>query len=79
MFDVGVLALALGSVAVLAGLVLAGVVRVRSGPAVLLATWSACMATAVAFPIGDVWNAPTTAAYIHSTVAIIGFVSLPAA
>ena len=56
MFDVGVLALAAGSMLVLAGLVQAGVVRAVSGSTVFVTLWSAALAVLVFFQKYDFAN-----------------------
>lgn len=77
-FDAGVLAVAAGSAAVLAGLVRAGLVRWRSAPAVLLAAWSACLVVVVAFEKIDWSVGPTPAGYLHRYASLVAFLCLPA-
>ena len=48
-FDAGVLAVAIGSVAVLAALARARLVRLRGAAATLMAAWSVCLMVVVAF------------------------------
>ena len=58
-FDAGVLAVAAGSAAVLAGLIRAGLVRWRSTSTALLAAWSALLVVVVAFEKID-WSVGPT-------------------
>ena len=77
-FDAGVLAVAAGSAAVLAGLLRAGLVRYRSGTAVLFAAWCACLVVVVAFEKIDWSVGPTPTGYLHRYASLVAFVCLPA-
>lgn len=79
LFDAGVLALALGSVAVLGALLRAGLVRARSWPALLLVVWSLSLAVVVAFEKIDWSVGPTPGGYVHRYASLVAFVSLPVA
>lgn len=81
MFDVGVLALAAGSMLVLAGLVRAGVVRALSGSSVFVTLWSASLAVLVFFEKYDFANGQHTGAsgMIHRMASLVAFLSLPTA
>ena len=81
MFDLGVLALAVGSVAILAGLVRAGVVRALSGATVFVALWSGALAVLVFFQKYDFANGEHTGAsgMIHRMASLVAFLSLPLA
>jgi hypothetical protein len=81
MFDVGVLALAAGSMLVLAGLVRAGVVRAVSGSAVFVTLWSAALAVLVFFEKYDFANGEHTgpSGMIHRMASLVAFLSLPTA
>ncbi|MGZ8750820.1 MAG: DUF998 domain-containing protein, partial [Pseudonocardia sp.] len=78
-FDAGVLAVAAGSVAVLAGLVRAGLVPRRGAAVSLLAAWSACLVVVVAFEKIDWSVGPTPMGYVHRYASLLAFFCLPAA
>ena len=78
-FDAGVLAVAAGSAAVLAGLVRAGLVALRGTAGVLLAAWSVCLVVVVAFEKIDWSVGPTPAGYVHRYASLLAFVCLPVA
>ena len=78
-FDAGVLAVAAGSAAVLAGLVRGGLVAVRGAAAALLAAWSVCLVVVVAFEKIDWSVGPTPAGYVHRYASLLAFFCLPAA
>jgi hypothetical protein len=78
-FDAGVLAVAAGSAAVLAGLVRAGLVALRGSAAALLAAWSVCLAVVVAFEKIDWSVGPTPMGYVHRYASLLAFFCLPAA
>lgn len=81
MFDVGVLALAAGSMLVLAGLVRAGVVRALSGSALFVTLWSGALAVLVFFEKYDFATGERTGAsgMIHRIASLVAFLSLPTA
>jgi hypothetical protein len=78
-WDAGVLAVAAGSAAVLAGLVRTGLARPRSAAAVLVAVWTACLVVVVAFEKIDWSVGPTPAGYLHRYASLVAFLCLPAA
>jgi Protein of unknown function (DUF998) len=78
-FDAGVLAVAAGSAAVLAGLVRAGLVALRGTAALLLAAWSVCLVVVIAFEKIDWSVGPTPTGYVHRYASLLAFFCLPAA
>jgi hypothetical protein len=78
-FDAGVLAVAAGSVAVLAGLVRSGLAPARGVTATLMAAWSACLVVVVAFEKIDWSVGPTPTGYVHRYASLVAFFCLPAA
>ena len=78
-FDAGVLAVAAGSAAVLAGLVRAGLVPLRGASTALLAAWSGCLVVVVAFEKIDWSVGPTPTGYVHRYASLLAFFCLPAA
>jgi hypothetical protein len=78
-FDAGVLAVAAGSAAVLAGLVRAGLVALRGAAVALLAAWSVCLVVVVAFEKIDWSVGPTPTGYVHRYASLLAFFCLPAA
>jgi Protein of unknown function (DUF998) len=79
LFDAGVLAVAAGSAAVLAGLVGAGLARWRGTAAGLLAAWSGCLAVVVAFEKIDWTVGLTPTGYMHRYASLLALFCLPAA
>ena len=78
-FDAGVLAVAAGSVAVLAGLVRSGLAPRRGATTMLLTAWSACLVLVVAFEKIDWSVGPTPTGYLHRYASLVAFFCLPAA
>ena len=78
-FDAAVLAVAVGSLAVLAGLARARLVRLRGVAVTLLAAWSAFLVVVVAFEKIDWSVGPTTTGYLHRYASLVAFFCLPAA
>jgi hypothetical protein len=78
-FDAGVLAVAAGSAAILAGLVRACLVAARGTASVLLATWTVCLVIVVAFEKIDWSVGPTPTGYVHRYASLLAFFCLPAA
>ena len=78
-FDAGVLAVAAGSAAVLAGLVRAGLVPCAARRWLSLAAWSACLVIVVAFEKIDWSVGPTPTGYVHRYASLLAFYCLPAA
>lgn len=79
MFDAGVLGLATGSALVLSALIRAGVLRARSGVAVLLVVWVAALVVVVVFEKANWSVGPSTGGYIHRFASLAAFTSLPVA
>jgi len=79
MFNAGVLALAVGSAAVLVALVRTGLVPAASTAAALLATWSTALVLVVAFEKIDWSVGPSLGGYIHRYSGLLAFTSLPVA
>ncbi|ATE56358.1 DUF998 domain-containing protein [Actinosynnema pretiosum] len=79
-FDVGVLLLAAGSVAILVALVRAGVARWWSPGAVAMALWSAGLTLVVLFPKHN-WamGGPSASGTVHRVASVLAFLSLPVA
>ena len=78
-FDAGVLAVAAGSAAVLAGLVRAGLAAGRGAVAALIAVWCVCLVVVVAFEKIDWSVGPTPTGYVHRYASLLAFFCLPAA
>ena len=79
MFNVAVIALALGSFAVLASLVLSGRAVVRSAGVLLGAVWVAALTVIVIFPKNNWSVGPSTGGQIHRVASIVAFLCLPVA
>jgi hypothetical membrane protein len=78
-FNLGVAALALGSVAILASLVLTGRARRGSLGVALGAVWSAALVLVMIFPKHNWAVGPSTNGSIHRVASIVAFVCLPIA
>jgi len=78
-FNVGVLALALGSLAVLAAIVRAGLARPASIGVWLGVAWSAALTVIVLFPKHNWAVGPSTNGQIHRAASIVAFLCLPVA
>jgi hypothetical protein len=79
MFDVGVLALAAGSVAVLVALVRAGLMRWPSFAAAGMLVWVAGMVAVVAFEKTNWSVGPSIGGMIHRYASLVAFLALPVA
>jgi hypothetical protein len=81
MFDLGVLALAAGSLAVLAGLVRIGAVRALGGTSVLVTLWTASLVALVVFQKYDFAHGGHSgpSGLIHRMASLVAFLSLPSA
>ena len=77
MFDIGVVALALGSVAIMAALARAGLLRPLSGASLMLAVWAVGMATVVVFEKTNWSIGPSVGGYIHRYASLVAFLALP--
>ncbi|ALG11159.1 DUF998 domain-containing protein [Kibdelosporangium phytohabitans] len=78
-FNLGVFALALGSLAVLATLVGRNVIRPFSVSSVLITSWSLCLMAVVVFPKNNWAIGPSVGGMIHRYASVVAFISLPVA
>ena len=78
-FNLGVLALALGSLAVLAGIVRAGLARPAAAGIWLGVAWSAALTVIVLFPKHNWAVGPSAGGQIHRVASIVAFLCLPVA
>lgn len=78
-FNVGVIALALGSLAILIAAATAGLARVGSAGFVLGGAWVAGLLAVVVFPKHDWAVGPSTAGHVHRVASLVAFVCLPLA
>lgn len=78
-FLTGVLALAVGSILLLVGLIRAGVVAPLSPGSMLLSLWVIGLVGVAAFPKHNWEIGPSTSGSIHRMATLLAFVSLPAA
>ncbi|MCP3800822.1 DUF998 domain-containing protein [Allokutzneria sp. A3M-2-11 16] len=79
LFDLALLLLAAGSLAILAALVRGGLVRFRSVGAVMLGLWSAGLTVVVLFPKHNWAIGPSLSGDIHRVGSLVAFLSLPVA
>ena len=78
-FNVGVLALAVGSLAIAAGLVIAGLARAGSLGVALIGVWSAALLVIMFFPKHNWAVGPSANGQIHRVASIVAFLALPIA
>lgn len=78
-FNTGVVALALGSLAILVAAAWAGLARVRSVAFVLGLAWVAALLVLVAFPKHNWAVGPSTNGQIHRVASLVAFLCLPIA
>jgi hypothetical protein len=78
-FNLGVIALAAGSLAVLAALVSAGRAARWSAGTLLGAVWAAALVAIVLFPKHNWSVGPSTNGHIHRVASIVAFLALPLA
>lgn len=78
-FLTGVLALAVGSILLLAGLIRAGVIAPLSVGSILMSMWVIGLIGVAAFPKHNWEIGPSTSGSIHRVATLLAFVSLPAA
>ena len=78
-FLTGVLALAVGSMLLLVGLIRAGVLAPLSVGSILLSLWVIGLVGVAAFPKHNWEIGPSTSGSIHRLATLLAFVSLPAA
>lgn len=79
LFLTGVLALAVGSILLQAGLIRAGVVTGLSFGSILLSLWVIGLVGVAAFPKHNWEIGPSTSGSLHRVATLLAFVSLPAA
>lgn len=78
LFDLAVLALAVGSAAVTAGLVRAGVLKPLSPATLLLAVWCVGLGTVVVFEKNNWAIGPSVGGTVHRMASLAAFLALPA-
>ena len=78
-FHIGVLALAVGSLAIGAGLVLGRLARAGSLGIALVGVWSAALLVIMVFPKHTWAVGPSTNGQIHRAASIVAFLALPIA
>lgn len=78
-FNLAVLGLAVGSAALVVGLVRSGLLRRRSAGAVLLAAWVVGLLGVVAFPKHNWAVGPSSSGSIHRLASMVAFLSIPLA
>jgi hypothetical protein len=78
-FNVGVVALAVGSLAVAAGLVIAGLARAGSLGIALIGVWSAALLVIMFYPKHNWAVGPSVNGQIHRVASIVAFLVLPLA
>jgi len=78
-FNVGVVALALGSLAILVAASLAGLARVRSTGFALGLAWVVALLTIVVFPKHNWAVGPSANGQVHRVASLVAFVCLPLA
>nr|WP_042198735.1 DUF998 domain-containing protein [Kibdelosporangium sp. MJ126-NF4]CEL23520.1 hypothetical protein [Kibdelosporangium sp. MJ126-NF4]CTQ89134.1 hypothetical protein [Kibdelosporangium sp. MJ126-NF4] len=76
-FNAGVLALAIGSLAVVAALVGRNLIKLVSPASILIALWSVCLVAVVVFPKNNWAIGPSVGGMIHRYASVVAFVSLP--
>lgn len=77
LFDLAVLALAAGSVAVLLGLGRAGVLRAPSAGWLFVALWAVSLVVLVIFEKHNWRVGPSAGGYVHRFASLVAFLSLP--
>lgn len=77
LFDVAVVALAVGSAGVIAALVAARLTPARSLPVVLLGAWCVGLLLVVAFEKTNWSIGPSLSGYIHRYASLVAFIALP--
>lgn len=78
-FNLGVLALAIGSLAVIAALAGRNLIKPLSPASALLTLWSLCLVAIVAFPKNNWAIGPSFGGMIHRYASVVAFISLPIA
>ncbi|ONI91502.1 hypothetical protein ALI144C_01055 [Actinosynnema sp. ALI-1.44] len=78
-FNLGVVALALGSLAVMAALAVRQVIRPFSAASVLITLWSLCLLAVVVFPKNNWAIGPSVGGMVHRYASVVAFICLPIA
>ncbi|MET0237867.1 MAG: DUF998 domain-containing protein [Kibdelosporangium sp.] len=78
-FNLGVTAVAVGSLAIVAALAGQGLIKAASPASALVAVWSLCLLVIVAFPKNNWAIGPSFGGMIHRYASVAAFVSLPIA
>jgi hypothetical protein len=78
-FNVGVLALAVGSIATMLAMIAGGLLAARSGAAAALMLWAVALAAVVYFPKHNWAVGPSMDGTIHRVASVVAFLSLPVA
>jgi hypothetical protein len=78
-FNLGVLAMAFGSLAVIASLAGQKLIKAISPASILIGIWSLCLIAIVAFPKNNWAIGPSFGGMIHRYASVVAFVSLPIA
>jgi hypothetical protein len=78
-FNLGVLALAFGSLAVIASLAGQKLIKAISPASILIGIWSLCLIAIVAFPKNNWAIGPSFGGMIHRYASVVAFISLPIA
>jgi hypothetical protein len=78
-FNLGVMALAIGSLAVIAALAGQKLIKLLSPASALITLWSLCLVAIVAFPKNNWAIGPSFGGMIHRYASVVAFVSLPIA
>jgi hypothetical membrane protein len=78
-FNLGVGALAVGSLAIMVSLVGRGAIRAVSVSSALMVIWSACLLVIVVFPKNNWAIGPSMGGTVHRVASVAAFVALPLA
>lgn len=78
-FNLGVIAVAVGSAALLGALVRSGWLRLGSAGSIFLALWALGLAGIIAFPKHDWSVGPSAGGSIHRVASLVAFIALPIA
>jgi hypothetical protein len=78
-FNVGAITLALGSLAILIGIIRAGLARPGSAGTLLSVAWALALLTVVVFPKNNWAVGPSASGQIHRVASLVAFLCLPVA
>ncbi|MFC0106673.1 DUF998 domain-containing protein [Kibdelosporangium aridum] len=78
-FNVGVMALAIGSFAVIAALVSRQIIKPFSPASILIGLWALCLIAIVVFPKNNWAIGPSFGGMIHRYASVVAFLTLPIA